>query len=492
MISYESIYNLGGGKLGDIHRFRQLQRDGFNSTDNIDTRFFKIFFYFQNQPDDEKNFIWNHYNGGSTGLLAPTWIEDPEVDANSYYKYNSAWAYLKNNYEEERASALETFISLLSNISIESPWYFQSINGLDEAMVRNKWKVDEERKKITLKCLPDATDYRIESLLALYRSIVWSQTRKCEVLPANLRKFDMGIFIFSGLIKDLYVGNNQDNWATMGNFDISKDRAVYKYIEFHNCEFDIDSIKSGYSEVSNELGFENQYSIDIFFDECYEHEFNPFLLKAFGDFFIWDSWTKNGYTENGDATSIMPDNDIIQSITGVSITKLDKDIQDRLYASITTTKNTSSNPENIYDEDRVENDSMNNEDLGALYEKSEESSDDKKAIQFIRNTLNGEMGNIYGKGRGLRGIQEAAERELQKQAMTLKNKAIGNITDLASSVSREAAATVVNPITGSVSAFGSIAADTMDQSTQTVKSNVIGKNRLNVNRQQRDINLGKL
>jgi hypothetical protein len=55
----------------------------------------------------------------------------------------------------------------------------------------------EDRKSIVIKCLPDAYDNRIGTLLDLYRSICYSYTNKKEIVPANLRKFDMGIYIFN-------------------------------------------------------------------------------------------------------------------------------------------------------------------------------------------------------------------------------------------------------------------------------------------------------
>lgn len=312
MISYESLYKYNApgsgipGGIGDMHRFRRVEKEGFNSTDSIDTRFFKILFYFMNDASDPKDIDW--FNGGSSGLLAPTWLNEVNDD---FYKYNSAWSYLKSNYEEERADALIQFVTLLSQISSESPWYFQSVSGVDEALTREKWAVSEERKKISIKCLADPVDHRIESLLSLYRSIVWSHVRKCEVLPANLRKFDMGLFIFSGLLNGLDVqrdeNNMQTNWATFGNFTTNYDRANYKYIEFHNCEISMDSIKSGFSEISNEMGFDQTFTVDIYFDDCYEHEFNPFVLREFGDFFVWDAWQKMGINEDG-STLGSPDN----------------------------------------------------------------------------------------------------------------------------------------------------------------------------------------
>jgi hypothetical protein len=168
-----------------------------------------------------------------------------------YYNYNSAWAYLKMNDENERAEKLEHFITLLSNINSHSPWYFTAVSGLDAAQERKPavdGKMDVgEVKRLQIKCLPDAVDDRIGTLLSLYRDIVWSWSMKKEIIPVNLRKFDMAIYIFEAPMH--FIHNETDIIDGVSGFKPS-----YKMLEFHNCEFDYNSIKSGYSEITNQTG----------------------------------------------------------------------------------------------------------------------------------------------------------------------------------------------------------------------------------------------
>ena len=150
--------------------------------------YFKIFFHFL---DD---------NPMGNGLLHPSWKYSSgewvtqsnyshrakELD---YWQHSSAWSYLKQNGEEERAAYLKQFVELLSNISTYSPWYFQSISGLGEALQRTTTEVkEEERKKITIGFLEDSTDERIGTLLDLYRMSCWSHLHRREMLPVNLRE----------------------------------------------------------------------------------------------------------------------------------------------------------------------------------------------------------------------------------------------------------------------------------------------------------------
>lgn len=267
--------------LSDRNNFRKSgTRSGseFNKFETPVNQYFKLLFYFKNQ--DSSN---NPLDGG---LLAPTWSIFESNVQDKYYKYNSAWSYLKMNGEEERAEKLKQFITLLSNISSQSPWFFSSISGLDGALERNagqnkEFKIDEERKKISIKCLPDVYDTRIGTLLDLYRDIVWSWQTKREVVPSNLRKFDMGIFIFSDAIKNIHTPK-KDEEATIFS-ESSRYLTSYKYIEFHNCEFDYNSSKSPMAELNNQEGFAPEYVIDIYFDDVYELRYNEFMMRTIGD-----------------------------------------------------------------------------------------------------------------------------------------------------------------------------------------------------------------
>ena len=477
MISYKNLYSLGlapGESLGIVNQFRRVAREGFNVTDSPDQRFFKLLFYFYN--DDEADSInVDFFNGGSSGLLSPTWLENPTGD---YYKYNSAWAYLKNNFEEERANALKNFIILLSRISSESPWYFKEITGVDEAMTRENWIVPTERKKISIKCMADPVDRRIESLISLYRSIVWSQTRKCEVLPANLRKFDMGLFVFSGLIngvtytKDpsksplasineikvadlLKRGGTTENinWMEIdSDVDITHN-APYKYLEFHNCEISLDSIKSGYGSLTNESGFEQEFTIDIYFDECYENEYNPYLTEFFGDFFTWDMWR----------TSIGNDGEFAGNIPEFSFSESGDD------SGSTSTETPEMGLWDSYKADLFER--ANNIKNQAISTVNGMINSTKSSVS---NALTGGLGNIYGKGGGIEGAMGSVQQEVSQQIKSLSAKVSGNINETAIKASKSVAGAITAPILGSIKTTGNLVADAVDTAQNIVVKPVLG------------------
>ena len=500
MISYGSLYSMGlapGETLGDVQRFRRLDRGGFNITDNPDLRFFKLLFYFYNDDESDNTRI-DWFNGGSSGLLAPTWLENPSQD--DYYKYNSAWAYLKNNYEEERAVALKEFITLLSQISTQSPWYFKEVSGVDEALTREKWVVGDERKKISIKCLNDSVDRRIESLLSLYRSIVWSHSRKCEVLPANLRKFDMGLFVFSGLVNGVTHSKTiQDpsndikvedilkrggtlenfNWKTMGDTNSPTSNAPYKYIEFHNCEISMDSLKSGFGTISNESGMEQEFTIDIYFDDCYENEYNPYLLEYFGDFFMWDLWTAGARKDDGDVTGDVPvftgygtgDFSTTPStlLSGTDLTDITEDIESRV-------NNVKSQAEQSIKNSLVntENSVLNSIKGGLGNILTNAAAAAVYAENSVINSITGGLGNIYGKGMGIAGAMDAVEQELSQQIKSLQSKVTGNIHDTTTKASRSLTGAVTAPVLGSIKTAGTVADTVVDSATNAVAKPALG------------------
>lgn len=409
LLSYDNI-------LYNIQKFKQAggssvyngneQADGlsahekFNILDTPAQKYFKIMFYFGNQEASDKK-----YNG--SGLLHPTWLYandlksayglgvDPkflydfddadkgktniqeiskrnysfykdengnssipsytadDINHIAYYDCNSAWSFLKINDEHERAEKLEQFITLLSNISSYSPWYFTSVKGIQEALDRKgpeDGKLDlNERKKLTIKCLPDAFDNRIDTLLSLYRDFTLSWIDKKEILPSNLRKFDMAIYIFempeqtwhtyANEPKDIKSkmmlnGNNSNTTkkpvnkvgkAVLGNNSLSSINyelnplynhygkpieptdyiSSFKMIEFHDCEFGYNSVKTAWDEISNTNGIQPEYQIEIFYNDCYEYTYNDIISRLIGDVVLTDLFD-NFAGENQDGTGVIP------------------------------------------------------------------------------------------------------------------------------------------------------------------------------------------
>lgn len=231
--------------------------------------------------------------------------------------YNSAYNFLIRNAELERAEKLKQFITLLSSISTYSPWYFSEISGLDSVIDRgiNPYapvKIDESPKTITIKCLPDAMDGRIGTLLDLYRDVVYSYTWRKEIVPANLRKFDMSIYIFESPLDaihnmDGYYGTMSSDLIERQKFENNEEYSTlfpvsYKLIELHDCEINYNTVKTAYSSLKNDEGFVPEYEIQIHVGNAYEHRYNMFMDRCIGDFSVFDMF-RNTYIKSAEEST---------------------------------------------------------------------------------------------------------------------------------------------------------------------------------------------
>lgn len=337
-LSYETI-------LADRLRFRQAggpNSSDFNIYDTPSNTYFRLLFHFFDSIDSGID--------QGAGLLHPTWFDvngawvsqknQSRADELDYWKHSTAWSYLMMNDEQDRAKYLRKFIELLSSINSQSPWYFQKLKGLDEALNRKQITEDfmfKDRYRISLECLPDSVDQRLGTLLDLYRASVWSWRMKREIVPANLRKFDMSIVIFQAPIQALHTPVHQpkisdvlgraSKWVSQDDPDyatinpknlgkhVSKNTYIgsFKVFELHNCEFDINSSKSVYSEMDNKEGtIDPTYTINIDFDDILERRYNEFMehdSHYFGDMVDVDL-TEPIYNQNSGIKEKFEKNDI--------------------------------------------------------------------------------------------------------------------------------------------------------------------------------------
>lgn len=305
IFSFKSIRN-------SISQFRQVNRyDGNRIYDEPGTFFWKPVFYFYNGDSMD-----NSTGLGNAGLLYPSWITNPEykkVDdlsnnpnekalcknddaVNDAQLVNCAYNYLLRNNELKRAALLKNFVELLSDINSKTPWYFREITGLDEAVSKKSFfessKIDENRKQITITCLADSVDTRIGNMLDMYRSACYSWQTKRVIVPANLRKFDMGIYVFLRPYQDFYSEKK------------SILNSSHKYLEFHNCEIDLDSCKIG-DTFNNDSATQIEYKIVISYDNCYDNRYSDFHNGIIGDAIMTDMIVGDDKTKDADNISFM-------------------------------------------------------------------------------------------------------------------------------------------------------------------------------------------
>lgn len=146
----------------------------------------------------------------------------------------------------EKLQALKHFKTALFKINNEMPWYWQSLSGVDKFLqfdpLNPYWGGSEAALKIS--CM-ESINLTITGLMNLYRKAVFDEEKWCYVLPANLRKFSMWVYV-----KDLRpIDTSWNNETDMPhNVDIT-DVGMQFLLTF--CEFDIASGSKAVADLSN-------------------------------------------------------------------------------------------------------------------------------------------------------------------------------------------------------------------------------------------------
>ena len=223
---------------------------------------------------------------------------------------NTAWQFLKNNIGSGRFSKgysntletklgyLEKFGKLLNFISNECPWFFKDVEGLTEALRYNFDElVPQKNRSIKITFNPDAVDMRVSTLIDLYKQACYDWVNFKEIIPENLRKFDMCIMLFNPPIArlnfdgdittdDMQFPNNNPVSASYKQFsgNINDPNAMsFKCIYLKNCEIVIDELNSFKETFNNESGFNQELSMTISFERHYSYNINKELKLLVAD-----------------------------------------------------------------------------------------------------------------------------------------------------------------------------------------------------------------
>ena len=254
--------------------------------------YFKIFFNF--------NTMYGLF-GSILNMKSPvsSFVGDDTLANNSWPAINSALKYLylcEKRYQTSgltnKGIALIKFVRLLSYINTRAPWFFKSIKNLNNAGNPYIAKFGEE-KSIEIDFLEDAIDMRLTTLFSLYKYACFDDINCKEIIPENLRKFDMDIVIMQSPIKILHTPNkNREDGNILGGTqykDLSNEsqndnKMSFKLYRLLNCEFDISSLGSyAPGEMTNDNPFQfGKNSIKITYDRCYEYTMNEIMGFMFG------------------------------------------------------------------------------------------------------------------------------------------------------------------------------------------------------------------
>ena len=256
----------------------------------------KGFFYF-------KVYFNFHTNYGLLGGSANT--GDLLEDINTAYQYLTNIEDIKL-YESEKISdrklALEKFINGLKNVSIQTPWFFKEVANLNNINPITINDGDFENQSLNIICSEESVDMRLGTLFDLYKFACFNSIRNKEIIPANLRKFEMSILFMHVPLRlhQTEILNNKGEVQEYSHIKLDEKELDFsqgvdnilsvKMLTFQNCEFDLKSMNEIPDSVSNEAPFDlGKNTIKINYSRVYEHRINEWEKFGFGqDGFIFD------------------------------------------------------------------------------------------------------------------------------------------------------------------------------------------------------------
>lgn len=187
-----------------------------------------------------------------------------------------------------RLTALYKFANTLSYIQSNAPWFFKSIKGLDKASTDYTEDFSKE-KSIEIVCGYEGIDLRLNTLLDLYKYVCYDDINCKEILPDNLRKFDMTVVVFNTPLKKLQTSMSSISAGTFKYKNISgiegyDNVMTYKMFTFKNCEISKENLGLMMpGDISNETPFQlGNSNIKIIYDRVYTHTSNEFMQFVFG------------------------------------------------------------------------------------------------------------------------------------------------------------------------------------------------------------------
>lgn len=293
--------------INERTRYRMIgtYSDSYSAYWEPGTYFYKLFFNFNTSY-------------GLLGGIINTLQQDVTNNnqPNGAKEINTASMFFENNCTSERFTlhyrkvlrqkqiSLFKFVQILNYLTLECPWVFKEVGGLEKIGEINLKDIATEEKSIQITFNEDAIDMRISTLIELYKHACFDTVNQREIIPENLRKFDMSIILFNPPITGLNIDRKikyvekepnstekiQDGYIeSFGSTNTKKkpvigkdDKKVkipmpYKCVILKNCEIKYDDLKSIPDAMDNGEGFKNSLVLSITYERSLVYSFNDIL-----------------------------------------------------------------------------------------------------------------------------------------------------------------------------------------------------------------------
>lgn len=171
--------------------------------------------------------------------------------------------YLSKLGDTQRVNKLDYFTNMLRRISIDEPWYFQTLDGLDKVMEidLSKGMRSENRQRLTFTTL-ETIDMKIMSMIDAYRSVTTDKKFMRTILPENLKRFDLTVFVI-----DPRVIVKKER----GGFIVDRDTQGIIGLKLYDCEFHFENFSPFVGSLNNsDIGAPRGHSFDISIGRIYD------------------------------------------------------------------------------------------------------------------------------------------------------------------------------------------------------------------------------
>lgn len=109
----------------------------------------------------------------------------------------SAWNYLRSKKFTYEKARLEEFWYLLNEITNNAPWFYQSVSGI-QTLWQNASNADDNFRgkdaRLEVETL-EGLDLRVSYLADLYRKFAYDSLYAREMLPENMRYFNVRVYV---------------------------------------------------------------------------------------------------------------------------------------------------------------------------------------------------------------------------------------------------------------------------------------------------------
>lgn len=204
--------------------------------------------------------------GGAESFLQKLVTPDGEVPGAP--TTNTA-ASITTSFYKERLDDLQNFIKTLKEINQELPWFWQSFKGLEKLQQYDPLNayVGGDDAKFEIETL-ESLNLTISGLMHLYRRAIFDERKWSYIIPANLRKFRMWVYVTEvrtiAIVEDVKV-NAIDKTVVTGFPDNFKpkietenknagisgpENRPYFLIGAKYCEFDLSSGTTIFTDLS--------------------------------------------------------------------------------------------------------------------------------------------------------------------------------------------------------------------------------------------------